>query len=174
MSCQFEFVGKMNENHETREQLIRSTYQSIEDLFNQLSRLNQALSLSNATTKVKIGDREYTVAEAIATKATMKIRLQLLSKLEQDHATAENDFLTEKARQEQRLDNLFRGDRGKSDGDVSLATDIDEFMKRRGSRKCDPLNLSTLISKMHDEIAEFETQVDFRLSSINSITMIDV
>ena len=44
---------------------IRSCYQKANDLINRRNALKRAVVMSNATTKVTIGDREYTVAEAI-------------------------------------------------------------------------------------------------------------
>lgn len=83
-----------------------SNYQSITDLLNRRKAIRNALSQSNAVTKVTIGGREYTIAEAIEMKKSgmsnyHTLLTEMTHQLTNANATIyrENERLVDKADQ---------------------------------------------------------------------------
>jgi molybdopterin synthase catalytic subunit len=68
----------------------KADYQSINDLITRRNRLKSAIILSNATTKVKIGDTVLTVAEVIERKQSLKYYKTLFDKLKTNRETYES------------------------------------------------------------------------------------
>ena len=72
---------------------MRSGYQKVTDLIKRRDAMKRAVVLSNATTKVKIGDTEYTVAEAIEMKNHgMDFRSELLRVMSNEYTNAQNEL----------------------------------------------------------------------------------
>ena len=70
----------------------KAAYQSISDLISRRNAIKCAVVLSNATTKVTIGGKEYTVAEAIEMKNNgMALLKYLLDKLAGDYRSASRE-----------------------------------------------------------------------------------
>ena len=71
---------------------IKSGYQRVTDLIRRRDAIKRAVVLSNAVTKVTVGGKEYTVAEAIEMKNHGIQMLQtLLKRLERDNRAARNE-----------------------------------------------------------------------------------
>ena len=71
---------------------IKSGYQRVTDLIKRRDAIKRAVVLSNAVTKVTVGGKEYTVAEAIEMKNHGIQMLQtLLKRLERDNRAARNE-----------------------------------------------------------------------------------
>lgn len=71
---------------------IKSVYQSVSDLIARRDAIKRAVVLSNATVKVTIGGKEYTVAEAIEMKNhSIPVKQTLLKKLDADNRRARRE-----------------------------------------------------------------------------------
>ena len=161
---------------------IKSCYQKANDLINRRNSLKRAVVMSNATTKVTIGDREYTVAEAIDMKNNgmngMRCLLNTLSRQYRDATYKFNcnsgESLEEKAN-EYVMDIL--GSQGGS-ADKTDAKQVqalhDAFIANNEFIMIDPLNVEKCIEDIQNKIAEFETEVDAALSVSNAVTTIDI
>lgn len=154
-----------------------SAYQSICDLIARRRAIKNALSLSNAATKVTIAGKEYTVAEAIEMKKSgMELKKNLLSTLEAQLSLAKrtvekaNRELAEKA--DLYVTGLF-GSKEKATG--SEATAVREAYITANTT--DVVALKGIESKMealNEEITSFEAEVDSRLSISNALTTITI
>lgn len=161
---------------------IKSCYQKANDLINRRNALKRAVVMSNATTKVTIGDREYTVAEAIDMKNNgmngMKCMLNTLIRQYQDATYKFNcnsgESLEEKANKY--VMNIL-GSQGSST-DKTDAKQVqalhDAFIANNEFIMIDPLNVEKCIEDIQNKIAEFETEVDAALSVSNAVTTIDI
>lgn len=161
---------------------IKSCYQKANDLINRRNALKRAVVMSNATTKVTIGDREYTVAEAIDMKNNgmngMRRMLNTLIRQYQDATYKFNcnsgEALEEKANQY--VMNIL-GSQGSST-DKTDAKQVqalhDAFIANNEFIMIDPLNVEKCIEDIQNKIAEFETEVDAALSVSNAVTTIDI
>lgn len=73
---------------------MRSGYQKATNLIARRDAMKRAVVLSNATTKVKIGDNEYTVAEAIEMKNHgMEFKSDLLRQMNSAYTAAQNELV---------------------------------------------------------------------------------
>ena len=61
--------------------LLKGNLDSVRALMENKRVVKSAIVLSNANTKITIGDKEYTVAEAIERKSMMEMERKLLSEL---------------------------------------------------------------------------------------------
>lgn len=161
---------------------IKSCYQKANDLINRRNALKRAVVMSNATTKVTIGDSEYTVAEAIDMKNNgmngMRCMLNVLIRQYRDATYKFNcnsgESLEEKANQY--VMNIL-GSQGSS-ADKTDAKQVqalhDAFIANNEFVMIDPLNVEKCIEDIQNKIAEFETEVDAALSVSNAVTTIDI
>jgi len=176
----FEEIKPKGENTTDLERQIKRVYQSIEDQFRFLERLNATISQTNATTRVNICGKEYTIAEAISKKEIMNLRGKFIGKLREDHTRAAQIRASKEQDNERRLDELMsRGTIGsRSSKDFNVANDMEQlsetFRNMNAVKNVDPVGLTETIPKMLDELDNFKNEVDFRLSEINSITRIEV
>lgn len=147
-----------------------SQIQSVEALEKRIIEIKTKIDQANATTKVKIGGREMTIQEALVEKSFIglkKMRLQeykrqlMFAREEFDQAIEENKRRVEKIVQD-KADKAAEEEVVKS---VELAYPVELI---------DASSLSERIKLLENEIEEFESNVDYALSEVNSITHIEV
>lgn len=158
---------------------IKAVYQSICDLIRRREAIRKAVTLSNATTKVTIGDTEMTVAEAIEYNKTGKVfKEELLEVISYQYrlvtqAVEKNngDYL------EGRADDYVQKMYGSKESGVSadvLADARKMFISNNTQVIIDPINCKKVIKDLSDEIDLFNSKVDSALSVSNAITTITV
>ena len=153
-------------------------FQSAKTLINRRNAIKQAVTRSNATTKVTIGGEEYTVAEAIDMKTNGIGYLQSLrDKLAKQLATAKKRCDMENDRLEDRADEYIRTLYGGSDlknmGD-EVKKVREDFIASQTFELVDPINADKELKALDDKIAEFLSDVDSALSVSNALTSVDV
>ena len=157
---------------------MQALSQSSDDLTKRRNALKRAVVLSNAVTKVIIGDVEYTVAEAIDMKNSgIELKRLKLDKMRRQYDTAvercnrENDALASKA------DNHITGIFNTKDI-KNMTEDMikvrDEFIKQHTMELVETLSVLEEIKALEKEIAVFVTEVDSVLSVSNAITQITI
>ena len=161
---------------------MKSGYQKVEDLMARREAMKRAVVLSNATTKVKVGDKEMTVAEAIEMKNHgMEFRSMLLRQINSAYISAQNELtrnsgdILEKNAEQYVLSVIAAQPK-----DSKMSVDS-EAMK--GLRKTyienntydliDPMNIAKVIETLDAEINEFNAEVDAALSCSNALTVIE-
>ena len=154
----------------------QSNFQSAIDLISRRDSIKARIMESNAVTKVKIGNREYTVAEVIDRKRNLVYRKTLLEQLRKQRQ--ENQALFERKQQEMkgRLDRLIEIEFGK---DVKSNADqvsniTKQYFESNKIELVDPINVQTKIKVLEDEIMEFEKEADLVLSESNAVTKISI
>lgn len=161
---------------------IKSGYQKVKDLMARRDAMKRAVVMSNAITKVKVGDKEFTVAEAIEMKNNgMNYKRQLRSKIVNDYQRAyveldRNSGEAIEKRAEQYVLSVIQA----QPKDSKMAIDSDamkalrkDYIENNTYDLIDPLNVTKIMETMLDEINEFETEVDAALSVSNAITVIE-
>lgn len=154
----------------------KKDFESLMDMMNTRDSIKAALIQSNAETKVVIGAKTMTVAEAIEAKRSIELRCQALANMRKQFANMSNQFTRAQADYDKRAEDIQDGLSGR-DKKVS-----EEELKMRialleGERKpglLDPLDLASLIRNMDEEIQDFLTNVDFALSESNASTFIEI
>lgn len=173
------FIGTVSQStksvHVVDEKTFVSNWQSLNDLLDRYRSMKYAIIASNAVTKVNIGGKSYTVAQAIAEKELLQQRTELLNNLRYQKTNVANELCTHglniQAKLDQFLETTFR--ERKSDED-SIRAVSEAYLKTNALIVVDPLHLDTIIEKMEEELGEFTKNVDFCLSESNATTMIDV
>lgn len=154
----------------------KAKWDSLNDLIKNRDSIKAGIVHSNATTKVKIGSDELTVASAIERKHSIEYRKTLLSRLKGTSRSINQQF--EKAEQtlaSKASDILNNSNVG--EGDVAenyKKAQLDLITEVYKPKLHDPLDVKTAIEKLDNEITEFETNVDYALSVSNATTYIDV
>lgn len=155
---------------------VNSTYKSVNDLIKRRNLIKSAVVKSNAENKVSIGGTEYTVAEAIERKNSIQYEITLLNKLKNDYTNAVRKFEQEDERVKERLDDLLKTAFGKDVKTTQEQYDstAKPFMKQNEPKLVDPLGLKNKIDDLENEINEFLLNVDFELSTANSLNKIEI
>lgn len=152
-------------------------YQSITDLISRKATIKTAIVASNATTQVKIGEKEMSVADAITAKDLNKSKQALIDhlKAQQRNALAvlnKNNEVVEKNIQSMLEANMGK-DNVKSDG-AEVAGLRKSFLEATQWQLFDPLELTKKIEGLEKELSDFQTEVDACLSESNAINFIEV
>jgi len=158
---------------------IQASWNKANDLISRRNAIKRATVLSNATTKVKIGNNEMTVAEAIEMKNSgMAYKKTLMNTLNQHYVHSiqiidkENgETLNQKA--ENYVIGLFGSKEGKTNTD-ELEKVRKEFITNNSFEFVDPIKVKDKIDELEKEILEFESEIDSSLSTSNALTVIEV
>ena len=154
---------------------FRGTYDSIKDLINYRDKLKSAIANSNATTKVKINNVEYSVVEAIEMKHSIQFKKSLLERMRYKLHNTKMDIEEINESVQNRLDRLIETSLGNEKGKVdnkTIEAISNPFIKRNQAKLVDPIGIENEIEKLDSEIDSFLEEVDIALSESNSRTYI--
>ena len=161
---------------------MRSGYQKVTDLIARRDAMKRAVVLSNATTKVKIGDKEYTVAEAIEMKNHgMEFRSALLHQMNSAYTAAQNDLVRNGGEAlEKRAEQYVLAVISAQPKDSKMSVDSDAmkalrqtYIENNTYDLVDPMDIAKVMETLDAEINEFNAEVDAALSVSNALTVIE-
>ena len=161
---------------------MKSAYQKVTDLIARRDAMKRAVVLSNATTKVKVGNAEYTVAEAIEMKNHgMEFKRELLNSMTRAYQTAQielnrNDGEILEKRAEQYILSVIAAQPKESKMNVdsdAMQTLRKTYIENNKYDLLDPLNIAKIMEALDEEINSFESEVDAALSTSNALTVIE-
>jgi hypothetical protein len=152
----------------------RAEFQSFADLVKRYDTIKRAVVLSNATTRVRVGTWEGTVAEAIEYKRSIYYKRRLLDVMKNQLFTAKELYKTQQEAVDARLEKLLHSELGK---DVKTSPETitaltNTFRENNKVEIVDPLDLAARTRELEEEIESFETNVDWVLSETNGKTLI--
>lgn len=153
---------------------IQTDYQSVRALIDRRNQIKMMIVGSNATTKVRIGQKDFTVAEAIERKNSIDYDQRILDNLRHNVARAKSKTEQLNDSVENTLNTLL-GDQMKSESKEKTTTTIEfieQYRKLNGFAMLDPIGAEKLIEKLAEEIEDFELNVDVALSESNARTEI--
>src|SRR5574344_1429611 len=160
MSVGGSVVGSNRSEDETKA-AIKQKFQSFTDLVKRRNALKCAIVSSNANTKVKIGDKEMLVAEAIECKNSIAFEEQMINNLRSQHRTAISKVESTNIQANQRLDQMIEVNLGKDR--KASADDYDviakPFMAKNEAKLIDPLDLEALVQQLQNDVDEFKLNV---------------
>lgn len=157
----------------------KAAYQRITDLINRRNAIKRAVVLSNATTRVVVAGREYTVAEAIEMKNhgvhyTKQLMARLASDLNAATLTANKsngDALA--ARADSYITALFSAsDLKNPSSEVQEARQ--KYIDAQTMALVDPLHARDVITELEAQTNDFLVDVDAALSVSNATTQIGI
>jgi len=168
----------------TREEYVSAltgNWQMIQALIRNKKSLEAAKVKSNAETKVRIADKEYTVADAIRRKEDIKYEKALLEAFESQHRYVVTLVADKNEAAEQQADKhieaLFNGKAdGKNERIVGKEAEEqrENYMKNHRWGVIDPNGSDEAIKTLRTEIESFEAEVDAVLSESNAVTTVTV
>ena len=167
---------------DTFKEKMKSGYQKVTDLIARRDAMKRAVVLSNATTTVKVGGVEYTVAEAIEMKNHgMEFRKSLLTRITYAYNNAQNEFnnnngeALEKRAEKYVLDviNAQPKDSKMSVDSEAMKAVRQTYIDNNKFDMLDPLDVAKIMETLDNEINEFEAEVDAALSCSNALTVIE-
>ena len=182
MSTNFIVANKVSnkkingKNIEDYIQKTNETYQSINDLLKYRFALRNAVSQSNASTKITIGGVEYTVSQAIEMRKTgITLKQDLLRTLQSQRDGAFNSVEKNNQRVEASADEYIK----------NVFTNIDKVTPESltirqtyiDNNKYDIVSMNNFderFSTLFNEIQDFTSQVDSAISVSNALTTITI
>ena len=141
------------------------------------NRLKCKIVESNAATKVTVGGKEMTVAEAINFKTLIEYKKGVVAVLKANLSKSKADAEKNNSLVEANCQKIIEGAAGKDSVkvDKDFINQIKEpFMKQNEWHLFDPLNVEKIIKELEIEIDSFEADVDAVLSESNATTMIEM
>ena len=161
---------------------MRSGYQKATDLIARRDAMKRAVVLSNATTKVKVGENEYTVAEAIEMKNHgMEFRRALLHQMNSAYVTAQNELARNSGETlEKKAEQYVLAVIAAQPKDSKMSVDSEAmkalrktYIENNTYDLVDPLDVAKIMETLDAEINEFNAEVDAALSVSNALTVIE-
>lgn len=161
---------------------MRSGYQKVTDLIARRDAMKRAVVLSNATTKVKVGENEYTVAEAIEMKNHgMEFRSALLRQMNSAYVTAQNELNRNGGEAlEKKAEQYVLAVIAAQPKDSKMSVDSEAmkalrktYIENNTYDLLDPMDIAKVIDALDTEINEFNAEVDAALSVSNALTVIE-
>ncbi len=163
---------------EEYQETMKASYNKASDLIRRREAIKRAVVLSNAKTIVKIGGKEYTVAEAIEmNNHGIDLKLQLKNAMKKQYDSAMTAIISKNSVVDDKATEYVVGLFGQKES----KTANEEYEKARKSyieantmELIDPINILEKIEALEVEIADFTTEVDSALSVSNALTEITV
>lgn len=163
---------------EEYQETMKASYNKASNLIRRREAIKRAVVLSNAKTIVKIGGKEYTVAEAIEmNNHGIDLKLQLKNAMKKQYDSAMTAIISKNSVVDDKATEYVVGLFGQKES----KTANEEYEKARKSyieantmELIDPVNILEKIEALEVEIADFTTEVDSALSVSNALTEITV
>lgn len=158
---------------------IEAALKSAQDLIARRDAIKRGVILSNASTKVQIAGKEYTVAEAIDMKNNgIPVQELLLEKLDLDLRAARRtadaangDNLEERATEY--IKSLY-GNADMKGASEEMKKTRDEFITAQTVELVDPIHAADVMEQLRKETSAFMVEIDAALSVSNALTEITV
>ena len=157
----------------------KDKYKSVRTLINRRNAIKRAVTKSNAETFVRVGEKEYTVAEAIDMKNFgMNYQRGILAKLESQWRSAQAMAERENGEKlDRRADEYIKSLYENADM-KNMSEEVkkvrDAFIESQSMDILDPIDAQKVIKELNDEIDSFMSDVDSALSVSNALTTVEV
>lgn len=171
-------IRKPNSSYDEKSfiEQANQSYQSVLDIERRILEIKNKIDMSNFTTKVKIGETEMTVQEALNMKRLIELKKNRLAYLKNMKQRAQMDFDAGNEENRRRIekmsqDQMSGGAAKAGDAEKEIVESVEKIYKMDF---IDPVDLTKEIEKLENEIAEFDNNIDYVLSESNSTTYIEV
>ena len=172
---------KMAEGNKTISEVtadIKGSFDQVKQLMKNREVIKAAIVMSNATTKVKVGGKEYTVAEAIELKKTVVSKEYFLNSLRQVNARANLQVNALEGKMKESIERSVMAVYASDKGSKVSADQYDAIAKPQEERFApallDPCGITQMIAQLDEEISVINSELDFVLSESNARTDIEV
>jgi hypothetical protein len=167
---------KLMVNKQAFETHAKASLQKYHDLLDRYNKIKSAIVQSNAVAIVTIGDKTYTVAEAVERKRSITYEKTLLTKLQGQWMGAKGEYERHQELEHARVERLLSAELSKdSKTNVDVVQALTKtFLEEGKAEMLDPLHIETVIREMRTSIDDFLMNVDWILSEANGRTLITV
>lgn len=156
---------------------IQSNRDRVNSMIELRAKIKSAVVASNASTKVTLGAREMTVAEAIELKKSIDVKRNMLNtyrrQVIQANALVAKQNAALEAQIETNLATIYGNEKGKVDASMFEAIAKPQREQKEASL-IDPIKINDLIKSLEEEISLVETELDFTLSTSNAKTEFEI
>lgn len=168
---------------ETRESIVefenraKGVLDSVDGLLKRQQELKHTIMTSNATTKIEVAGKTYSVMTAIDRKRTIEKEKLVVKYMRDALIRAEYKVSQENDKMEsyiQRQTNAMAGGDLSSKKDDYIIAFEKSYREQNSWDLVDPLKLRDLIEQREQEISMFELEIDTALTVSNAITKIEV
>ena len=158
---------------------IESNYKAAQDLIKRRDAIKRAVTLSNATTKVTIAGKDFTVAEAIDFKNhTIPLKRDMLSKMSSDNRCARSTADSANGSSlETRADEYIKSLYGNVDmkgASEEIKKVRADFIAAQTTELVDPIKITDAMAALEKEISDFTVEIDSALSVSNALTELEI
>lgn len=158
---------------------VKAQWESINQLILRREAIKRAINHSNASTKVVVADKEYTVAEAIEMKQYgIFYHKQLLTQLQNNFAMANADVERINTDADAKATTYAQNCVGSDKTSPEVIKDIENirnsYYDTHKAEIIDPLDSIKRIEELKDYIDKFTSEIDSVLSVSNATTMITI
>ena len=187
------FVDTIKKNEDTvkRAKITRedfknqaeANYQQIESLIDRFQRIETAIVLSNAISKITTSYGTYTIAEALSIKRRLKddgndedFENYLYDKLQEDYdsfsITVDNkNKELQSVAENMRLSILGKDNKTKDDRPLDV---VETYVKENTTELVDPLKIKTLIDKLIERKDKLLREIETQIKVSNATTFIEI
>ena len=156
---------------------VQSNFDKIVALMQNKNRLKAAIAQTNAITKVKVGDKEYTIVQAIERKNALPEEKEMLDVLKYQLSKVKEKVEDLNQKAQEKANNIVESQvqaeaKNKKTEEIEALYNL--IYSKNKAELVDPLNLEKLIQEKENEIEEFEQNIDVALSIVNANTLIEV
>ena len=154
-----------------------SVIQQTQALINNRNKLKAAVAQTNAITTVKVGDKEYTIVQAIERKNGIVKEKEFIGILEKqvNYVNQKVQSLNTEARE--KANDIVEAQvsaeaKNKKTEEVEKLYEL--IYNKNKAEIIDPVGIEALVEKLKNDVEEFEQNVDVALSIANAKTEIEV
>lgn len=157
----------------------KADFQSVTDLWKRLTAMKAAIATYNASQRITVGDKEYTIAEAIYMKEYgMPLKQTIVNTLNKQYQRAVDKVTTENSDSRlgataERLATASFGSKDKADA-VEMERFITTYKENNQFVLIDPVNVKAVITELQSEIDTFEAKVDSAIQIANATNTITI
>lgn len=155
----------------------KSKFDSVTALIARKNAIKSAIVQANGVTKVKIGNTEMTIADAINFKAVIIFKRKLIASLKAKQQAAIAQLTTQNNIVDTNVQEILKATFGKENVKASKE-DIEAvrkpYMEANTFHLIDPLQVNNTVEVLEKEVGDFEVEVDAALSEINAVTFIEI
>jgi len=162
---------------EKAEAAIKTAYNRVTSLLARRARLKGRLTLSNAVTKVYVGGKDISVAEAIEMKSSITSQLTIENRLSKSITLAARVVEDSERRiatlTDRRVSQIMDNKKSLDAGDDTVSIIEKAVRKSEEVKVHDPLKATELLENLQERIQDFLGSIDTRLTISNSVTFVD-
>ena len=169
------------ETQEEFEERIKREYQSIRDMIERKDAINNAIIMSNATTKIKLksSEKEITVAEAIAIRKSYTNDVdptnELIYRINTDYGVALSSFQNlakKKDQMDESYKNTLAGRDNKILSEEEIAS-VEKLTEGYIAELIDPLNVKKTLEIIEEKHTIIKKEIDTAIKVSNATTYIE-